>query len=337
MIGYVSSVFSDNIGGQRGFILLSAYLFVVEGRVSCVLASYLWYTGAILFLFISFTYKKGVTSMLGSIMTWCLGSLAATGFITCVIMFWLKRNEEDVCNEDYVWISWLPVLAVSLGWVVIASFFGWERGAVSAIVLLLAFGMFMGIISKVDDCSIPWRVGAVLTPVVYIVAALLFLLFGFFPSNTQDGAAYRNTLVRSSLIEQNSQHTEGSGAIFLGAGSFTMSSDGDLKVFHVWQERDQKGVLRVKVAEDGEGKDKQGRERAVIQDDVPAGTDPYVERTPVLKVDPVLLADSNGALCVKDRDTGCRVNSQVEYERVVLHVPAGSVIPKVDPNIPVGK
>ena len=139
------------------------------------------------------------------------------------------------------------------------------------------------------------------------------------------------------MIEQNSQRTEAAGGMFLGAGSFTMSSDGDMKVFHVWQERDQKGVLRVNVAEDGEGKDKKGRERAVIQDDVPAGVDPYVERTPVLKVDPVLLADNNGVLCVKDRDTGCRVNAQVEYEKVVLHVPAGSVVPKVDPNIPVGK
>lgn len=32
-------------------------------------------------------------------------------------------------------------------------------------------------------------------------------------------------------IEQNSQHTEGSGAMFLGAGSFTMLLDGDFKVF----------------------------------------------------------------------------------------------------------
>lgn len=270
-------------------------------------------------------------------MVWCLGSFVVTGFITCGIMFWLKRNEDDVCNEEYIWISWLPILAVALGWVVVAFSFGLARGAASVVSLVVAFLLFICIVAKVDDCSIPWRIGAVLTPVVYVVAALLFFLFGFFPSNTQDGAPYRSTLVRSTLIEQNAQHTEAAGGMFLGAGSFTMTSDGDMKVFHVWQERDQKGVLHVNVAEDGEGKDKKSRERAVIQDDVPAGVDPYVERTPVLKVDPVLLADNNGALCVKDRDTGCRVNAQVEYEKVVLHVPAGSVVPKVDPNIPVGK
>lgn len=276
--------------------------------------------------------------MLGSIMMWCLGSLAATGFIMCAIMFWLKRN-DDKYAVGYTFVAGLPVFVVAAGWVFVSWSFDPDRGTIGTIVLLVMFAVtslvFEMMVSEEEIFS--WRVGVALTPVVYIVAALLFLLLGFFPSNTQDGAAYRNTLVRSSLIEQNSQHTEGSGAMFLGAGSFTMSSDGDLKVFHVWQERDQKGVLRVNVAEDGEGKDNKGRERAVIQDDVPAGTDPYVERTPVLKVDPVLLTDSNGALCVKDRDMGCRVNAQVEYERVVLHVPAGSVIPKVDPNIPVGK
>lgn len=273
--------------------------------------------------------------MLGFIMMWCLGSLAVTGFITCAIMFWFQRNNNEE-SSDYVGVVGFVMTVAAIGWVIFAFFFGWERGGASIIVMCLAELGFIGIVALVEK-SMPWRVGAVLTPVVYVAAALLFILLGFFPSNTQDGAAYRNTLVRSTLIEQNSQHTEGSGAMFLGAGSFTMSSDGDLKVFHVWQERDQKGVLRVNVAEDGEGKDNKGRERVVIQDDVPAGTDPYVERTPVLKVDPVLLTDSNGALCVKDRDTGCRVNAYVEYERVVLHVPAGSVVPKVDPNIPVGK
>lgn len=273
--------------------------------------------------------------MLGSIMPWCLGSIAVTGFLTCGIMFWLKRNNNEERTE-YAGIVSVACLVVSLGWVVAAFFFGVERGTGSMLVLCFAL-LPVAVILALVDYSMPWRIGAALIPVVYIVAALLFLLFGLFPSNTQDGAPYRNTLVRSTLIEQNAQHTEASGGMFLGAGSFTMTSDGDLKIYHVWQERDQKGVLRVNVAEDGEGKDKKGRARAVIQDDVPAGVDPYVERTPVLKVDPVLLADSNGALCVKDRDTGCRVNAQVEYERVVLHVPAGSVVPKVDPNIPVGK
>lgn len=273
--------------------------------------------------------------MLGSIMLWCLGSLAVAGFMTYAVLFWLTRNNDEECT-NYAGIVFLACLVVSLGWVVVAFFFGVERGMASVLVLCVALLPVAGILTWVDY-SMPWRVGAALIPVVYIVAALLFFLFGVFPSNTQDGTPYRSTLVRSTLIEQNAQHTEASGGMFLGAGSFTMTSDGDLKIYHVWQERDQKGVLRVNVAEDGEGNDKKGRARAVIQDDVPAGTDPYVERTPVLKVDPVLLADNNGALCVKDRDTGCRANAQLEYERVVLHVPAGSVVPKVDPNIPVGK
>lgn len=276
--------------------------------------------------------------MLGSIMLWCLGSLAATGFTTYAIIFWLKRGENDTCGETYVGIVLLPVLLVSIAWVATSFFFwGWGWGSVGAMVLLFVLALSAGIGVLVEDEDIPWRVGGALIPVVYVVAALLFFWAGFFPTNTQDGTPYRNTLVRSTLIEQNAQHTEASGGMFLGAGSFTMTSDGDLKIYHVWQERDQKGVLRVNVAEDGEGNDKKGRERAVIQDDVPAGTDPYVERTPVLKVDPVLLADNHGQLCVRDRDAGCRANAYVEYERVVLHVPAGSVVPKVDPNIPVGK
>ena len=273
--------------------------------------------------------------MLFSIMLWCLGSLAVTGFITCAIMFWLQRNNDKECTE-YAGIVSVACLVVSLGWVITAFFFGAERGGSSMLTLCFATLPVVGILALVDY-SMPWRVGAALIPVVYIAAALLFFLSGFFPTNTQDGTPYRSTLVRSTLIEQNAQHTEGSGETFLGAGSFTMRSDSDLKIYHVWQERDQKGVLRVNVAEDGEGKDEKGRARAVIQDDVPAGVDPYVERTPVLKVDPVLLADNNGALCVKDRDTGCRANAQVEYERVVLHVPAGSVVPKVDSNIPIDK
>ena len=276
--------------------------------------------------------------MLGSVMLWCLGSIAVIGFLTCGIIFWIKRGENDTCGETYVGIVLLPVLLISIVWVVASFFFwGWGWGSVGVMVLLPVLVLSAAIGVLVEDDDIPWRVGAALIPVVYVVAALLFLLFGFFPTNTQDGTPYRSTLVRSTLIEQNSQHTEASGGMFLGAGSFTMSSDGDMKVFHVWQERDRKGVLHVNVAEDGEGKDNKGRERAVIQDDVPAGAEPHVERTPVLKVDPVLLADNHGQLCVKDRDTGCRVNAQVEYERVVLHVPAGSVVPQVDPNIPVGK
>ena len=62
----------------------------------------------------SFNTEKEELFMSGSVMLWCLGSIAVTGFLTCG-MFWLKRNEDDGVHEDYVWIVWLPVLAVTLG------------------------------------------------------------------------------------------------------------------------------------------------------------------------------------------------------------------------------
>lgn len=151
------------------------------------------------------------------------------------------------------------------------------------------------------------------------------------------GQPSRSTIVRSKLIEQNTQHTEAAGETFLGAGSFTMRSDSDLKVYHVWQERDASGVLHVNIAQDGEGRDEKNRDKAVIKDDVPKGTEPYVERVPVYDTDPLFVKDNNGKLCVKNQDTGCRVNAKHLHDKVILHVPAGSVIPSVDPNLPITK
>ena len=64
----------------------------------------------------SFNTEKEELFMLGSVILWCLGSLAATGFITCAIMFWLKRN-EDKYAEGYTFVASLPVVVVSAGWV----------------------------------------------------------------------------------------------------------------------------------------------------------------------------------------------------------------------------
>ena len=144
-------------------------------------------------------------------------------------------------------------------------------------------------------------------------------------------------LIRSKLIEQNAQHTEAEGETFLGAGSFTMRSDSDLKIYHVWQERDHTGGLHVNVAEDGEGKDDKNRDKAIIKDDVPQGSEPYVERTPVYETDPLLVKENNGKLCVENQDTNCRVNAKHSYDKIIIHVPAGSIIPNVDPNLPVNK
>jgi len=130
---------------------------------------------------------------------------------------------------------------------------------------------------------------------------------------------------------------EGEGSAFLGAGSFTIKSGEEFKIYHVWQERDDNGVLQIYVAENGEGMGDKNQSKAVIKDDVPAGVEPYVERTPVYLVDTMFRSENNGNLCVKDKDTGCRVNAKWEYDKIVLHVPAGSVVPSVDPNLPVNK
>lgn len=151
------------------------------------------------------------------------------------------------------------------------------------------------------------------------------------------GQSSRNVLVRSKLIEQNTQHTEANGETFLGAGSFTMRSDSDFKIYHVWQERDASGVLHVNTAQDGEGKDEKNRDKAVIKDDVPKGTEPYVERIPVYETDPLFVQENNGKLCVENQDTNCRVNAKHAYDKIIIHVPAGSVVPNVDPNLPVNK
>ena len=151
------------------------------------------------------------------------------------------------------------------------------------------------------------------------------------------GQSSRNVLVRSKLIEQNTQHTEAQGETFLGAGSFTMRSDSDFKIYHVWQERDASGVLHVNTAQDGEGKDEKNRDKAVIKDDVPKGTEPYVERIPVYETDPLFVKENDGKLCVENQDTNCRVNAKHLYDKVIIHVPAGSVVPSVDPNLPVAK
>lgn len=150
-------------------------------------------------------------------------------------------------------------------------------------------------------------------------------------------STHQNTLFRSKLVEQNAQHMEGEGSAFLGAGSFTIKSGEDFKIYHVWQERDDSGVLQIYVAENGEGMGDKNQSKAVIKDDVPVGVEPYVERTPVYLVDTMFRSENNGNLCVKDKDTGCRVNAKWEYDKIVLHVPSGSVVPSVDPNLPVNK
>lgn len=175
--------------------------------------------------------------------------------------------------------------------------------------------------------------------IVITLACALVIVIPFFNNGPRvaGDTSTRNTLVSSKLIEQNAQHEEADGETFLGVGSFTMRSDSDLKIYHVWQERDHTGGLHVNVAEDGEGKDDKNRDKAIIKDDVPQGSEPYVERTPVYETDPLLVKENNGKLCVENKDTNCHVNAKHTYDKIIIHVPAGSVVPSVDPNLPVAK
>lgn len=202
-----------------------------------------------------------------------------------------------------------------------------EWKPVSYVKALTPTGIMMLIMGATIFCTLNWWV----TPTINL---------SFSPQASKSitfEESPRNSLVRSKLIEQNTQHTEADGETFLGAGSFTMRSDSDLKVYHVWQERDASGVLHVNVAQDGEGKDEKNRDKAVIKDDVPKGTDPYVERTHVYETDPLFVQDNNGKLCVENQDANCRVNAKHSYDKIIIHVPAGSVIPSVDPNLPMNK
>jgi hypothetical protein len=222
--------------------------------------------------------------------------------------------------------------------------------------ILIALCFIITMCLRTKDPELVWKPAnykQALTPaggIVLIVGVTVFCTLNwwtyptistsFSPKESKEvtlGQSSRNTLVRSKLIEQNTQHTEGSGETFLGAGSFTVRSDSDFKVYHVWQERDASGVLHVNVAQDGEGKDEKSRDKAVIKDDVPKGSDPYVERVPIYETDPLFVKENNGKLCIKDQDTRCRVNAKHTYDKVIIHVPTGSVIPSVDPNLPISK
>lgn len=226
--------------------------------------------------------------------------------------------------------------------------------SIMAAIVLFFFSTFTSDIEEL--CAVkeePDSTASALSPSIVLTATYviaIFIIFNLFTLplpyssvgheetyTTVTEKSSKNTLVRSKLIEQNTQHTEADGETFLGAGSFTMRSDSDLKIYHVWQERDASGVLHVNTAQDGEGKDEKKRDKAVIKDDVPKGTEPYVERIPVYATDPLFVQENNGKLCVENQDTNCRVNAKHLYDKVIIHVPAGSVVPSVDPNLPVAK
>ena len=290
--------------------------------------------------------------MLTALAWWGIGII---GVATTVFAFsfkplavwWEEKHPETnfgkIDPEENAYLSIAGMMC--LAFAVIVFFVSWTIAPKSPILIpefitwVFLFVAFVTIKPSVAQI-ISFGVISVITPTLFALSFTVPSFYGM--SRTNDtarttGDSSSSVLVRSKLIEQNAQHTDTSGETFLGAGSFTMRSDSDLKIYHVWQERDNTGALHINVAEDGEGKGDKNRDKAIIKDDVPQGSEPYVERTPVYETDPLLVKENNGKLCIEGHDTGCRINAKHLYDKVIIHVPSGSVVPSVNPNLPVEK
>ena len=290
--------------------------------------------------------------MLTTLAWWGIGIIGISTFILAfsfnpLVKWWAYKHPDTKSGRiDPVKNARVPIMLIMCAiFAVIVFFFSWMITYKSVVLipglvtwLCLFIALFIGAPSVGKIIS--FGVISVIVPIIFALFFVVpsFSVLAFSGDTTQAaGESYRNILVRSKLIEQNAQHSEASGETFLGAGSFTMRSDSDLKVYHVWQERDASGVLHVNVAQDGEGKDEKNHDKAVIKDDVSKGTEPYVERIPVYDTDSLFVKENNGKLCVKNQDTNCRVNAKHSYDKIIIHVPVGSVVPSVDPNLPVNK
>lgn len=273
-------------------------------------------------------------------MWWSLGAFFMVGVLSCSVVAYMRRKRKlwDA-NVALTIVLLLFVTGVGVA-VYVEHVLGWYNFLVCMVYVLLACILSMTVVQMIDRHAWHWLPGTMVNIGFFLGLIAVFFTWGVsqhYGHEERPGEPSRASLVRSSIIEQNTEKTGGSGNLFFGTGSFTVSHEGRLRVYHVWQERTPDGVLRVYTAEDGEGAGDGGQSKAVIKDDVPAGAEPYVERTPVYLVDTMFRAENNGNLCVKDKDTGCRVNAKWEYDKIVLHVPAGSVVPSVDPNLPVNK
>lgn len=301
--------------------------------------------------------------MLTTLTWWGIGLLLATttlATIIATIATWKNANQEGSNSPKTIAnIGIITSIVVFIGFFLYIDF---TLGFRVAIPTILSAGLAFLCCSCMyemnpgkakSDLEPPNRQIAIILVIVVSLcqAAAIFITLNWLITSTiSETVPYKNnpkiavpekssksTLVRSKLIEQNTQHTEANGETFLGAGSFTMRSDSDFKIYHVWQERDASGVLHVNTAQDGEGRDEKNRDKVVIKDDVPKGTEPYVERIPVYETDPLFVKENDGKLCIENQGTNCRVNAKHLYDKIIIHVPAGSVVPSVDPNLPVAK
>lgn len=282
--------------------------------------------------------------MLTTLTYWGIGSIVGVIALTMIISSVKTRNPRTVGI-----IGTLTAIFLFFGFTAYINILLGARVLIPSIALFFLLVICcIWLVCLISNDPTPWKptyTGAIINVSIMtmIQIAALFCTLNFFVGATSvekitlPEKAAESALVRSKLIEQNAQHTELSGETFLGAGSFTMRSDDDLKIYHVWQERDASGVLHVNVAQDGEGKDEKNRDKAVIKDDVPKGSEAYIERIPVYETDPLFVKENNGKLCVENQDTNCRVNAKHSYDKIIIHVPAGSIVPNVDPNLPVNK
>ena len=273
------------------------------------------------------------------LMWWSLGTLLGVGALSCSVAAYMRRKREFWgANVALTIVLLLFVTGVGVA-VYVGHVLGWYNFLVCMVYVLLACILSMTVVQMIDRHAWHWLPGTMVNIWFFLGFIAAFFTWGVSYHDVvreeRPGESSRAALVRSTIIEQNTEKTGGSGNLFFGAGSFTVSHEGRLRVYHVWQERSPDGVLRIYTAEDGEGAGDDGQSKAVMKDDVPAGGEPYVERTPILGVNNALVDYHHGLLCVKDRDKGCLVNARLKYERIVLHVPSGSVVPSVNPNIPV--
>ena len=302
--------------------------------------------------------------MLTTLTWWGIGSILATTTLATIIAVLATRKSvtnKKRSSDAYRKIGVTSVAAVTLTYIGFYIYTVQALGtrvtypSIWGAILIILCAIFT-ICLSVTDPEVEWKPTSYMqalkpaSVMVIIIGATIFctlnwwvtptINLSFSPQTSKSiafGESPRNSLVRSKLIEQNTQHTEADGETFLGAGSFTMRSDSDFKIYHVWQERDASGVLHVNVAQDGEGKDEKNRDKAVIKDDVPKGSEAYIERISVYETDTLFVKENGGKLCVKNQDTNCRVNAKHSYDKIIIHVPAGSIIPNVDPNLPVAK
>ena len=220
--------------------------------------------------------------MLTTLTWWGIGGIVVTTTLAIIIITLVTRKSvinKKSSSDAYkkVGITGLAAATITyIGFYIYTIYALGTRVALPSIWcgILIVLSIIIILALKTKDPQLEWKPASytqALNPastMVIIIGATIFctlnwwvtptINLSFSPQTSKSiafGESPKSILVRSKLIEQNTQHTEADGETFLGAGSFTLKSESDFKIYHVWQERDQDGTLHVNVAQDGEGKD----------------------------------------------------------------------------------